>query len=232
MDPFSFAPIAAILNAAYWVVESITDLLTPFTGAASAALAIVALTVIVRLALIPVGISQSKAEFTRRRLAPKLKELQAKYKKKPEVLQQKTLELYKKENASPFAGMLPLLAQAPIISIIYALFIRTTVDGHANALLTTPLLGVPLGAHVWATAWPGVLVFIALLAIMGVVAWFNRVIQRRLNPETPAWMTWLPFLSLVFALFVPLAAAIYLTVTTAWTLGERAVLRRKYWVEG
>jgi YidC/Oxa1 family membrane protein insertase len=76
-----------------------------------------------------------KAEWTRRRLAPKLRALQAKYKKNPELLQRKIAALYKAENASPFARMLPTLAQAPVISLVYALFIRATIDGHANTLL-------------------------------------------------------------------------------------------------
>ncbi|MET1017282.1 MAG: preprotein translocase YidC, partial [Leifsonia flava] len=49
-------------------------------------------------------------------------------------------------------------------------------------------------------------------------------------PTPPAWLpsalSWLPFITVVFAVFVPLAATLYLAVTTAWTLIERAWLRR------
>jgi YidC/Oxa1 family membrane protein insertase len=38
----------------------------------------------------------------------------------------------------------------------------------------------------------------------------------------------LPFVAVVFAAFVPLAAALYLVTTTAWTFAERAILRRRY----
>ena len=42
-------------------------------------------------------------------------------------------------------------------------------------------------------------------------------------------MTWLlPFASLITAAIVPLAAGLYLLTTTAWTLGERTVLRRRF----
>ena len=228
MDPFSFAPIAAILDAAYLGIVAIADLLTPLVGGASAALAIVVVTLIVRTALIPVGASQVKAEWGRRRIAPKLKALQEKYKKKPEVLQQKMMELYKAENVSPFAGMLPALAQAPIIGIVYAVFVRVSVDGHANALLTEHLLGVPLGATLLTGGWP---LFAALALIIGVTAWWGRRTMLRLNPETPAWLSWLSFLSLVALAFVPLAAGLYLAVSGVWTQVERMLLRRRYWVE-
>jgi len=226
VDPFSFAPIAAILDAAYLGIVAIADLLAPLVGGASAALAIVIVTLIVRTVLIPVGASQVKAEWGRRRIAPKLKALQLKYKKRPEVLQQKMMELYKAENVSPFAGMLPALAQAPVVGIVYAVFIRTNVDGQVNLLLAAHLFGVPLGATVL-SAWP---IFAALALIIGLTAWWGRRTMLRLNPETPAWMSWLSFLSLVALAFVPLAAGLYLAVSAVWTQVERALLRRRYWV--
>lgn len=239
MDPFSFAPIAFLLSVAYNGVEAIATVFEPLAGAASAALAIVALTLIVRSALIPVGISQVKAEWARRKLAPKLKALQLKYKKKPEQLQKKTMDLYKSENVSPFAGILPLLAQAPILSIIYALFIRASVDGHANALLTQPLLGVPLGTsftHLLASGavWPGALVFVGLFVIVAVVAWLSRRTALKNSLEEPTglvkFLSWMPFITVIFAAVVPLAATVYLATTTVWTFVERALLRRRLWV--
>jgi len=232
MDPFSFAPIGAVLEGAYALVEGIATLFTPFAGGSSAALAIVALTMIVRTVLIPVGISQVKAEWARRRIAPKLQALQRKYKGKPELLQQKTMALYKAENVSPFAGFLPALLQLPVISVVYALFIRTQIGDHGNALLGESLGGVTLGTPVFGAGWPGVLVFLALFAVMGVVAWMTRRTTLRLALESSTAlrvMSWLPFLTVPFAAVVPLAAAVYLATTTVWTFVERAVLRRRYW---
>jgi len=232
MDPFSFAPIRAVLEGAYALVEGIATLITPFAGGSSAALAIVALTMIVRTVLIPVGISQVKAEWARRRIAPKLQALQRKYKGKPELLQQKTMALYKAENVSPFAGFLPALLQLPVISVVYTLFIRTQIGEHANALLGESLGDVALGTPVFGAGWPGVLVFLGLFAVMGVVAWMTRRTTLRLALEqsrTLSVMSWLPFLTIPFAAVVPLAAAVYLATTTVWTFVERAVLRRRYW---
>ena len=237
MDPFSFAPIAALLQVVYALVEGIAAFLTPVVGSLATAAAIIALTVLVRIVLIPVGVSQVKAESARRRIAPKLLALQRKYKAKPELLRQKTQALYKAENVSPFAGFGPALLQAPVISLVYALFIRTNINGHANELLAEQLGGVTLGSPLWSAGWPGILVFIGLFAVMAAVAWMTRRTNIRLNPiepdAAPATVTtqrvlgWLPFLTIVFAAFVPLAAMIYLATTTLWTLVERAILRRR-----
>jgi YidC/Oxa1 family membrane protein insertase len=241
VDPFSFAPVAALFNVAYATVQTLAALFTPVAGTAAAAVAIVALTILVRAALIPVGISQVKAECTRRRLAPKLQELQRRYRNNPQLLQRKTMELYKGENVSMFAGVLPALAQAPVLSLVYALFLRTTVDGHANALLTEHLFGTPLGSsfvHVVASdaLWSGLGTFGALFAIMAATAWVSRRIALRLTmPDATSvavvarLLSWLPFASVIFAAFVPLAATLYLATTTLWTLIERALVRRRYW---
>lgn len=234
MDPFTLPVLSDLLATAYAGVEAIAALFEPVASGAGAALAIVALTLLVRLVLVPVGISQVKAEGTRRRLAPRLRALQQKYKNNPEVLQRKTMALYRAENASPLAGVLPTLAQLPVISVIYTLFIRTTVDGHANELLTETLLGVQLGASFFSSiAWPGVAVFVGLFAVIAAASWISRMIALRLSVDAPTPATrvlsWLPFLSVGFAAFVPLAAGLYLSTTIVWTLAERAVLRRLYW---
>ncbi len=242
MDPFDLPPIAALLSLAYAGVQSLATLLTPLAGAASAALAIVAVTLLVRAVLVPVGVSQAKAEWARRRLAPKLAAIQRRYRSNPRVLREKTMALYRDEGVSPLAGVGPALAQTPVITIIYALFIRTTVDGRPNGLLAEQLGGVPLGssfAHVVALGGSGVLVFVALFSVIAVVAWFTRRSTLRHHLRSPdatptavaaeRYLSWLPFLTLVFAAIVPLAATIYLATTTAWSLVERFVLRRMLW---
>jgi YidC/Oxa1 family membrane protein insertase len=238
VDFYSFAPIAAVLDMAYNAVTALAVLLDPITGAASAAAAIVLITLLVRTALIPVGRSQVRAEFTRKRLAPRLQELQRRYKKNPEVLQRKTMELYAAEKASPLAGCLPTLLQVPVLSTVYGLFILGSINGHTNALLSERLFGVPLGSSlISGPGWPGVLVFAAIMVALAAVAWFSRRVALKHAPAAtdatpPALqnltgpLSWLPFLTVGFAAVVPLAAALYLALTTAWTLVERIILRR------
>jgi len=240
MNLYSFAPIAAILDVAYAGITAFSTLLEPLAGDASAALAIVALTLVVRAVLIPVGVSQVRAEFTRRRLAPMLQELRRRYKKQPEILQRKTMELYATEKASPFAGMLPALAQAPVLFLVYGLFVLHTINGHANALLQGHVLGASLASSLMSgtVAWPGLIVFAVLLTMIAVVASLQRRTAQKIaamdvasatDPTAKAltrWLSWLPFITVVFAAVVPLAATIYLTVTTTWTLVERTIIRR------
>ena len=256
MNIYEFPPIELLVNAAYWIVTWLAALLEPLAGASSAAVAVVVLTIIVRTLLIPVGLSQVRAGITRRRLAPKIAELRTRHKKNPELMQQKITELYKEENASPMAGCLPVLAQMPVLMAVYGIFIQSTIGGHANELLNHSLLGVPLNAGFVGLLGSGDLallsgaVFAVIVAIIAVVAGLSRRVLTPDVPQLPAaanstaqnstaqkpvgpdlsglarMLSFMPFMTAVIALFVPLAAALYLMTTTAWTLGERLVLNR------
>jgi len=243
MDLFSFPPISASLDAAYALLMGLASLLQPITGGASAAVAVVILTLLVRAILIPTGVAQAKADQTRARLAPKLQELQRRYKNDRERLQRETMKLYTDEKASPFAGCLPVLIQAPVVGIIYTLFLHTVIAGHPNNLLTENVFGVPLGTSLIGSigsgslAWPAAAVFGVVILLIMAVAEITRRVLRPLpagSPSTPGGEGMvrlagvLQFGTAVAAVFVPLAAGLYLLVTVAWTLAQRLILRRRF----
>ena len=149
------------------------------------------------------------------------------------------MELYQEERTSPFAGMLPLLAQIPVVTLVYAVFTHATIAGHANALLGESVLGAPLGtsfvalAGVGTSVWPAVLVYVGVLALIAAVTTVSRrvlALPRAEGTPEPTGMvralSFLPYVTVVFAAFVPLAAAVYILTSTAWTVAERFVLRR------
>lgn len=239
MNPFDIPVIAAVLAAAADALLALGSLVTP-------AGAIVLVTLAVRALLVPVGVSMAKAAQGRRRIAPQLAELQKRYKRNPEKLQKATLELYAAEKVSPLAGCLPMLAQLPVISLVYALFAYPTIAGEPNRLLDESLLGAGLGRHlldVGSGLQPSDVVFVALLVVLAAVAWVNRRMTLRdaalapapapdapgaalLNPRGP--LSWAPFLVLAAAAVVPLAATLYLAVSGVWSATERRILRHVY----
>lgn len=247
MDLYSFPPIAAVLDGAYAVLMGLAQVLEPLIGVTSAAAAIVLVTLIVRAALIPTAVSMAKGEQTRARLAPKLQALQRQHKNNPERLQRETMKLYADEGTSPLAGCLPMLVQAPVVGIIYALFILPTINGHPNTLLTETLAGVPLGSSFAGALVQGELtaatvgVFVVLVLLIAAVAEVTRRVFRPVAPAgaagpagAPAMpnlvraLGFLQYVTAVIALFVPLAAGVYLATTVIWTLGQRMLLRRRY----
>lgn len=256
MNIYAFPPLAFALEQGFQFLDWLSHLLAPLAGPGAAGLAVILLTLGVRALLIPVGASQVRGEIGRRKIAPRLTTLQQKYSKDPARLQQEMLALYKAESVSPFAGIGPALLQTPVLIVVYGLFVLPTIGGHPNFLLTQTFLAGRLGQSLvrllsgGGTVVPSVFIFLAVLAVMAAVA---EVSRRRMRSEVTAGgasaaagspgpgpaagplqspalaqvLQWLPYIVLISAVFVPLAAALYLMTTTAWTAVERPLLRRR-----
>lgn len=240
------ALLALPVSIAYRLVSALAGLLVPLPAGLAAAAAIVAFTIAVRLLLLPLSYRAFRGEQVRARLAPHILELQRRHAAQPGQLGRELAALQAAEGAAPLAGCLPALLQLPFFSVLYRLFLTSTVAGHANLLLRRRLFGTPLGSHLLAWSGPWLahsLVFGALLALLVLTGWLSaRAVRRWASPSAgarPGQLTGtgspsaisalsrvMPFAPALFAAVVPLAAGLYLLTSTAWTVGERAVLHR------
>jgi YidC/Oxa1 family membrane protein insertase len=259
------------VDAAYHLVSGFTSILTPILGGLAAVTAIIAITVAVRIVLMPLSFRALRGQAAAARLAPQLQDLRHRYARQPERLQREMAALYKREGTSMFASITPFLLQWPLLSVMYLLFRSAQVGGKPNTLLAHHLLGVPLGSH-WLggaglVSGPG-LVFLGVFALMACLVWLSVRLGQRMTaqatavtaaPEKPAKATsgaaarpasgaaattasraaaqaapvpggalvkLLPYLTVVIAAFAPLAAGIYLLVSTGWALVERRLYLR------
>ncbi|AZV58976.1 membrane protein insertase YidC [Clostridium sp. AWRP] len=85
-------------------------------------IAIILMTIIIRIIILPLGIKQARSSLIMNEIQPEVKKLQEKYKKDPQKAQQEMMKLYKEKGASPFSGCLPLLIQWPILIALYYVF--------------------------------------------------------------------------------------------------------------
>ncbi len=81
---------------------------------------IVLFTLLIRMVLLPLDIKSKKSMRATTKLQPKLQALQKKYANDKDKLNQKTMELYRKEHVSPTAGCLPMLISLPILWIMFS----------------------------------------------------------------------------------------------------------------
>jgi YidC/Oxa1 family membrane protein insertase len=202
------------------VFTLLANLLTPFG-------AIVAITLAVRAALHPLTRAAVRGERAKLRLAPKLAELQRRHAKNPAKAAEESLALHRAEGVSPFAGLLPVLAQAPVFFLLY----RAVAAEGAGTLL---------GQHLLSGAAP---LFALVLAGVAVVAWLTSRRTATLMRTTATLSRSsaaassgagllgklsrvLPYTTVAFAAFVPMALAVYLLTSASWTLVENTLLRR------
>jgi YidC/Oxa1 family membrane protein insertase len=193
----------------------------------------------VRAVLMPLSLRALRGQAAAARLAPQLQGLHRQYAKQPERLQREIAALYQRESTSMLAGFTPLLLQWPLLSVMYLLFRSAQVGGKPNTLLSRDLFGVPLGSHWLAGAGPASmhgLVFLGFFAVLATLCWLSVRLGQRMAAAAPApaagagaaraLVRALPFLTVVIAAFVPLAAGIYLLASTGWALAERAFFWR------
>jgi YidC/Oxa1 family membrane protein insertase len=227
------------VDAAYHLVSGFTTFLTPVLGGAAAVAAIILFTMAVRAALMPLSLRALRGQAAAARLAPQLQGLHQQYARQPERLQREMAALYQREGTSMLAGFTPLLLQWPLLSVMYLLFRSAQVGGKPNTLLSHDLFGVPLGSHWLAGAGPASmhgLVFGCFFAGLATLCWLSVRLGQRMTAAAPApaagagaaraLVRALPFLTVVIAAFVPLAAGIYLLASTGWALAERAFFWR------
>lgn len=88
---------------------------------------IIVFTIVIKFVMIPLTIHQLKSSKKMQEMQPKIQEIQKKYANNKEMMNQKTMQLYKDEQINPVGGCLPLLIQMPIILGLFAL-LRTPQD--------------------------------------------------------------------------------------------------------
>ena len=135
-----------------WLLESLY-LLTNSWG-----LAIILLTILVRIAMHPLTQKQMVSMQRMQKLQPMMKVLQEKYQDDKETLNREVMSLYKEHKVNPAAGCLPLLIQLPIFILLYsalsrhgftdATFLSVQLDGSvqttvAKAINLVDEAGVP-----------------------------------------------------------------------------------------
>ena len=122
--------IQNILNP---IIGPLTSLLVFLTGVLhSYGLAIIVFTILVRGVLAPLNLRQLQSAKKMAALAPRIKELQQKYKGNREELTRAQMALYKEAGTNPAAGCLPLLIQMPILYALFYVFHDLANGAHGE----------------------------------------------------------------------------------------------------
>lgn len=193
--------------------------------------AIVILTVIVRIAMIPLTVKQQQSFRAMQSLQPQIKKLQAKYKDDRQKLNEEMMTFYKENKVNPFGSCLPLLVQLPIFFALYVVLRDISKDVVAGDDLSMfwgwiPNITESLNALPGTTLWPLMIIYV-----------LSQVGATLLMPTTvdPKQKYIFLFLPVVFAYFIvsppfgtsdfPAGLLIYWITTNLWTCGQAAVIR-------
>ena len=189
--------------------------------------AIVMLTLLVRLILLPLFVKQYKSARRMQEVAPQMKELQRKYKGNKPKLQEEMMKFYKENDVNPFGSCLPLVFQAPVfIALYYTLrnSAQTFQDGTDLGFLhAIPNISVPLDQVGW-----GVIPLIVVYALSQLIS--SELSATAAMSKNQRWIMRVLPIGIVFFVFqfpVPAGVVIYWATTNLWTAGQQLVLKRR-----
>jgi YidC/Oxa1 family membrane protein insertase len=129
-------------NTFVQLIESVLVFLATWTG--SSGLAIIILTIVVKLAMVPLTLSSLRSAKRMQELQPMLKDLQKKYGHDRQLLSAETMKLYQEYRVNPFGSCLPILIQMPIFfGLYYAILAIATNPAFANAGFSTSFMWIP-----------------------------------------------------------------------------------------
>ncbi len=168
-----------------WFMQPIFKLLLwLFDLVGNFGVAIILLTVIVRLLLFPIAQKQFASMAAMRVVQPKMKAIQERYKDDKPKMQEEMMKLYREEKVNPLAGCLPIFLQIPIFYALYKVLMLSVEMRHEPFVLwirdlsaPDPLTPVNLFGFLPFTP-PSFLIIGILPILVGVTMW----LQMRLNP--------------------------------------------------
>ena len=215
-----------------WFMRPLFDLLRwLFDATGNFGVAIICLTVIVRLVMFPIAQKQFKSMAAMRKVQPKIKALQERFKNDKQKQQQEMLKLYKEEKINPAAGCLPILLQIPIFYALYKVLMVSVEMRHQPFALwlqdlsaPDPLTPINLFGLLNFTP-PGFLLIGVLPILLGVTMWLQfKLNPQQMEPMQQQIFSWMPWIMMV--MLAPFAAGLVLY----WVTSNILTIAQQWWL--
>jgi YidC/Oxa1 family membrane protein insertase len=240
---FIMAPLYFVISAVLVGFHKVFGNLFGAESGVAWVLSIIGLTLVIRMALIPLFVKQIKSSRNMQLIQPKVKELQKKYGHDRERLAQETMKLYKETGTNPFASCLPIILQMPIFLALFRLIDQAAKNPHQPKGLMTEKLNVQFGDAIFLGAKisdtflktddMGVRVLAAIL-VLGMTATTFLTQRQLMSKNMPADALTGPYaqqqkmllyvLPVVFAvggIAFPVGVLFYWTTSNLWTMGQQ-----------
>lgn len=210
---------------------------------------IIALTLIIRILLLPLAVKQTRSMKAMQELQPKIKKIQDRYKadrslmkKDPELYKKrkaeqnaKMMELYQEEGVNPASSCLPLVAQAPVFLALFSVLrgfdeLRDAQFYWVTSDISADAAGDGLGALVSQAGWPGWVLIAAMVVSMFVT---QKQTMARTTAEGPAaqqqkiMLYVLPVFLAFISRTLPLGVIVYWVTTNIWQGVQQWIIFRE-----
>ncbi len=204
-----YGVLAILARPLFWLLQQVHNLVGNWGWA------IILVTLLIKLAFYKLTETSGRSMAKMRKLQPRLKALQERYKDDRQQLSQQMMDLYKREKVNPAAGCLPMLIQIPFFIAFYWVLLESVEMRQAPFAL-------------WITDLSSKDPFFVLPLLMGAAMF----VQQKLNPAPPdpvqaKVMMFLPIMFTVFFAFFPAGLVLYwltnsvLSVLQQWNINRK-----------
>ncbi len=213
-----------LVQLLHWVLVSLNDALAGLGLGPewSWGLAIIGLTIVVRLILFPLTWRQFSSSQALQAIQPKLRALQKKYKNDRAKLQAETMKLYQEHRINPMASCLPILLQLPVfLSLYYAIrgtdyLDKATTAALANAsFLWIPKLGDPDPYYI-----------LLIIYVVSQLISTELMLTAATEKSQKMLMRAMPIMFVLFLYKFPAGLFVYWVTTNLWTIGQQLIIRK------
>jgi YidC/Oxa1 family membrane protein insertase len=192
--------------------------------------AIVALTVIVRMLLVPLTVRQIHSMQSLQMHAPEMKEIQRKYKGDKQRMNEELMKFYKENHINPAASCLPMIAQLPVFFALY--FVLKNFSHCAN--VAAHCANAPTGSLSWLgfvpsiaapanSTWAG---YVLLAVYAGSQIASTMLMSTTMDKTQRRILMIMPLAFIFIVARFPTGLVLYWMTTNLWTVGQGIVTRR------
>ena len=220
--------------------EAFTNLITQILSALYGfcgdwGLAIVILTLIVRIAIMPLMTRSTRSSAKMQVLQPKMMELQERYEDDPERLQKEMSKFYAENQFNPLGGCLPILIQMPIFFALFSV-IRSVGDlsgGVASFYGIVPDLTVGPRDVIASAGWAAAAIYIFLDLLFGVLTLVPMLLNTNMSTDPQqqrtsrmmgifmaVWMVWIGW-------GLPSGVLLYYNTSALWQLVQQQLVTKR-----
>lgn len=201
-------------------------------------MAIILLTVSIRIVLLPLTWKQTKSMLEMQRIQPKIKELQVKYKDDKEKLQEETLKFYQENKVNPFGGCLPALLQMPVFFALYSvlgyiqvkdkvqpgLLVSLLQETHTKGTFYGIIPDIAISPNtVWAAHnYLALIPYVVLVLFFAVSIWLPQFLMPgdKMQKQITGYMA---IMMLAFGWFTPAGVLLYWDVSSMWGVAQQQI---------
>jgi len=215
-------PVANIFQPLIDVANSILTFFHDNVGVGWG-VAIIFLTVITRLVILPLSLKQIRSMRALQAHQPQIKAIQEKYKGDRQRQQREMMAFYQENKINPFASCVPLLLQLPVFMSLFYLLRSDEFSNELHSAGSDPgFLGIPTLDEKATGAALVILIVLYFVTMVG----STSIMASSAEGTQRVMMYALPVIFTPLVINFPAGLVVYWITTNLWTMGQQAAVKR------